>query len=219
MGTENQIDKIFEALLPEVEVRQQCLHLLADYIIYAHNQIHPAIWATTIRQNALDCVTPSRKSITYKNPQRLITLNVGDIPVYGIYAPGMYDKNYPPENRFVLNSSIILVLNCKILTDDDIRELKSQEISSNVYDSQSKYCLRNTVIDSCRLNEVSPLIHRVYKSSLDKAAKNPSGMGYYDRAISFKDYSVDIVTYLREFLGRDIPEPIYNNYCKSGQTI
>ncbi len=210
MGTENQIDKIFEALLPDPKVRKHCLELLANYIIYAHRHIHPAIWATTITQNALDCVTPSRMAITYKNPQRLITLNVGDIPVYGIYAPGMYDKHYPLENRFVLNSSIILVLNCKILTDDDIRELKSQEIASSVYDSQSKYCLRNTVIDSHPLDQLLPLIYRVYQSSLEKAAKNPSGIGYYDRTIFYQDYSADIVTYLRKFLDRDIPEPIYD---------
>jgi hypothetical protein len=63
--------------------------------------------------------------------------------------------------------------------------------------------MKDTVIDPSKLMDVLPLIEKLYKGSLEKAAENISRTPYY------KYYSPDIIYYLRTSVDKDIPEPAY----------
>lgn len=208
MNSEKQIAQLFESLLPEPLVRKQCLQLLVNYINYA-NQLNPEIWVTTMKMKSIGYTSNQKPLITYRNSHRLITLNVGQMPVYGIYRSGVYDIHRSPQDKIELTSAIRLVLDEDILTPSDIEKLKDTEIYTGVYDFEIKPKMRDTVVEPARLSEILPIIEKVYRASIQKAATKPTGNGYYARTVYFQDYSAEIIYYLQQELNQEIPEPGY----------
>jgi hypothetical protein len=151
----------------------------------------------------------SNKPITYENNQRLITLYVGQIPIYGIYSGGIYDVYRLPKNRLELTSAIRLVLDRDMLTPEDMDILSATEIYSGVYDFEITKGMRDTVIEPEKIDNILPIIDRVYQSSIAKSATKPSGSGYYTRSVYFQDYTVEAIHYMQTELQQPIPEPNY----------
>jgi hypothetical protein len=120
METENNIKVIFESLLPEPLIRKQCLNLLVDYITYA-DQLGKSLWVTTLKNEAfVNTFASVSRCVTFENQQRIITLNVGRIPVYGIYCPGKYPAG------IYRSGAIRLVYKPNILNQGEINELTQQ---------------------------------------------------------------------------------------------
>ncbi len=197
METENNIHVIFESLLPDPLIRKHCLNLLVDYITYA-DQLGKSLWVITLKNEAfVNISTSASRCVTFKNHQRIITLNVGNIPVYGIYCPGKY-----PDNIY-RSGAIRLVYDSNILNPEEINQLTQQEIYTGVYKFTNG--MRDTVIDPSKLMDVLPLIENLYKGSLEKAAEN-----FRKRTPFYKHHSHDIINYLKTVVDRDVPEPAYS---------
>lgn len=121
-----------------------------------------------------------------------ITLNIGQIPIYRIWQSKLY-----------------FVFDIEDLTIRELNQIKHKALSTDIYHFPLLNSVMDIEIEDHKIVEILPLINKLYRASIDKAAAT---VNQNKRASSYISHSSNLVTYLQTTLMRDIPHPDYSEH-------
>ncbi|WYL94083.2 MAG: hypothetical protein HEQ35_09545 [Gloeotrichia echinulata IR180] len=119
-----------------------------------------------------------------------ITLNVGKIPVYRIWKSKLY-----------------FVFDIEDLTIRELNQIKQKALKTDIYHFPLLSSVMDIEIEDHKILEILPLVNKLYRSAIQKAATT---INHNQRVSSYISHSHSLVNYLQTALVRDIPHPDYS---------